>query len=86
MSNEASAAAHAAKTHNIVVNAKPKQFEGPIISYEEAVKLAFPEGPFDVIYTVQYVNPHGHDGTLAPGQKTPLHDGMEFVVRKTNRS
>jgi hypothetical protein len=83
MSNETSAAA---KTHSIVVNAKPKQFEGPLITYEEAVKLAFPDGPFDVIYTVQYVNPRGHDGTLAPGQKAPLHDGMEFVVRKTNRS
>lgn len=74
------------KVHDIVVNGKPRQFEGPLISYDDVVRLAYPEGPFDIIYTVSYVNPHGHDGTLAPGQKTPVHDGMEFVVRKTGRS
>jgi hypothetical protein len=79
-------ATHHPKVHDIVVNGKPRRFEGPTISYEEVVHLAFPEGPFDIIYTVAYTNPHGHDGTLAPGQKTPVHDEMEFRVRKTNRS
>lgn len=74
------------KVHNIVVNGKARQFAGPVITYEEVVRLAYPEGPFDIIYTVAYVNPHGHDGTLAPGQKTNVHEGMEFRVRKTNRS
>lgn len=74
------------KVHDVVVNGKPRQVEGPTISYEEVVRLAFPEGPFDIIYTVAYSNPHGHDGTLAPGQMTAVHDGMEFRVRKTNRS
>ncbi len=79
-------AKHHPKVHDIVVNGKPRQFSGPIITYEEVVKLAYPEGPFDIIYTVAYTSPHGHDGTLAPGQKTSVHDGMEFRVRKTNRS
>ncbi|MGN6828942.1 multiubiquitin domain-containing protein [Paucibacter sp. M5-1] len=74
------------KRHDIVVNGKPRQVEGPLITYDEAVRLAYPEGPFDIIYTVAYTNPNGHDGTLAPGQKTPVHDGMEFRVRRTNRS
>lgn len=74
------------KVHDIVVNGKKRQFQGPIITYDDVVRLAFPDGPFDVIYTVAYTNPNGHDGTLAPGQKTPVHDGMEFRVRKTNRS
>ena len=74
------------KVHEIFVNGKPRQFEGPTITYDEIVHLAFPEGPFDIIYTVVYVNPHGHDGTLAPGQRTAVHDGVEFSVRKTNRS
>lgn len=74
------------KAHRIVINGKPREFDGPTISYDEVVSLAFPEGSADIIYTVSYVNPHGHDGTLAPGQKTPVHDGMEFVVRKTGRS
>jgi hypothetical protein len=87
MSTEATAIeAHHTKVHEIVVNGRPRQFEGPTITYDEVVRLAFPEGPFDFIYTVVYINPHGHDGTLAPDQRTAVHDGMEFHVRKTNRS
>jgi hypothetical protein len=86
MTTEAGSAQAHAKVHNIFVNSKPRQFDGPIITYDQVIRLAFPEGPFDVIYTVAYVNPHGHDGTLSPEQKTPVHDGMEFVVRKTGRS
>jgi len=86
MSTEVSLETHKPKIHEIFVNSKPRQFEGASISYEQAVRLAFPEGPFDVIFTVAYANPHGHDGTLAPGQSTAVHDEMEFVVRKTNRS
>ncbi len=79
-------AARHPKVHNIVVNGKARQVAGPLITYEDVVRLAFPEGPFDIIYTVSYINPRGHDGTLAPGQKTAVHEGMEFRVRKTNRS
>lgn len=82
----ASAAKHNPKLHDIVVNGKPRQVEGPLITYDEAVRLAYPEGPFDIIYTVAHTDPNGHDGTLAPGQKTPVHDGMEFRIRRTNRS
>jgi len=81
-----SAEAEHAKGHDIVINGKKRHFDGPTISYEQVVQLAFPDGPSDIIYTVSYVNPHGHDGTLAPGQKTTVHEGMEFVVRKTGRS
>jgi hypothetical protein len=70
----------------IFVNGKSRAFEGRIISYEEVVHLAFPGVPLDVIYTVAYANPNGQDGTLAPGQSTNVHKGMEFRVRKTNRS
>ncbi len=74
------------KVHEIFVNGKPREFEGNTISYDQVVRLAFPEGPFDIIYTVAYVNLHGQDGTLAPGQSTHVHERMEFRVRKTNRS
>jgi len=82
----ASAETHHTKDHEIVVNGRKQKFEGPTITYEQVVHLAFPQGPFDIIYTVAYVNPHGHDGSLAPDQKTSVHDGMEFVVRGTGRS
>lgn len=75
-----------AKTHDIVVNGRPRTFRGQKISYDEIVRLAFPEGIFDVLYTVSYANPRGRDGTLAPGQDVSVKDGMSFNVGKTNRS
>jgi len=86
MNEQVSEAPSHAKTHDIVVNGRPRTFTGHKISYEEVVRLAFPEGPFDVLYTVSYANPHGRDGTLAPGQDVTVRDGMSFNVGKTNRS
>ncbi len=77
---------HKAGLHPIVVNGKPREVKGSTISYDEVVTLAYPEGPFDITYTVVYTNPHGHDGTLVKDQETKIHDGMEFRVRKTGRS
>ena len=74
------------KDHDIVVNGKLRAFAGDSITYEQLIRLAFPEGPFDVLFTVAYANPHGNDGTLAPGQDTHVKDGMSFNVVKTNRS
>jgi hypothetical protein len=72
--------------HEIFVNGKPRTYHHEHISYAEVVHIANPEGPFDILYTVAYANFHGHDGTLAPGQSTTVHNAMEFRVRKTHRS
>lgn len=72
--------------HEIFVNGKPRTYHHEHISYEDVVHIAFPEGPFDILYTVAFANFRGHDGTLAPGQFTTVHNAMEFRVRKTNRS
>jgi hypothetical protein len=72
--------------YEIFVNGKPRKYHHEQISYEDVVRLASPDGPFDILYTVAFANLHGHDGTLAPGQSTAVHNGMEFRVRKTNRS
>ena len=74
------------KTFEIVVNGRPRTVTDDTISYDQVVRLAFPEGPFDTVYTVSYANPHGKDGTLAPGQDTHVKEGMSFNVIKTNRS
>ena len=85
-------AGHPSQSHphpvllEIFVNGKSRTYPPGRISYEDVVHLAFPEGPFDILYTVAYANIHGHDGTLAPGQSTAVHNAMEFRVRKTNRS
>lgn len=74
------------KSFTIVVNGTPEVWSDQHITYEQAVQLAFPGGPTDLLYTVSYASPHGKDGTLAPGQKTVVKDGMIFNVGKTNRS
>lgn len=74
------------KPHDIVINGQQVTVSEHRISYEQVVRLAFPGGPFDILYSVSYAKPHGHDGTLAPGQETTIHDGMSFNVIKTNRS
>lgn len=72
--------------HYIIVGGTPHEFHGETITYEEAVRLEFPDATFDVIYTVSYSTCHGHEGTLAPGQNTKVEDGMVIHVRKTHRS
>ncbi|MEM5338716.1 multiubiquitin domain-containing protein [Paraburkholderia azotifigens] len=74
------------KTYNLVINGQQETVSDHQLTYEQVVRLAFPAGPFDILYSVSYANPHGHDGTLAPGQKTVVKDGMSFNVVKTNRS
>lgn len=76
------------KSHKIIVNGRPREVHEDELSYNQVVKLAFPDGPFDgsVLFTVSYANPHGHDGTLAEGQSVKVKDRMSFNVGKTNRS
>jgi hypothetical protein len=74
------------KSYGIIVNGKQRTVTENTISYEQVVRLAFPEGPFDILFTVAYASPHGKDGTLAPGQDTHVKEGMSFNVIKTNRS
>ena len=76
------------KTQTIIVNGRPREVTGNKITYEEVVKLAFPDDASnqDSDYTVAYANPHGKDGTLVAGQETTVREGMVFNVTKTNRS
>lgn len=74
------------KSAEIFVNTIPHAVTQKRISYEEVVRLAFPQGPFDVTYSVDYANEHGKDGTLSKGQDTKVHNGMHFNVIKSNRS
>lgn len=74
------------KSFHIVINGQQETVKDNHLTYEQIVRLAFPDGPFDILYSVTYANPRGHDGTLAPGQKVTVKDGMSFNVVKTNRS
>lgn len=71
---------------NIIINARPHQVEGPTITYQQVVSLAFPNTSQDTLYSVHYVSPKHADGTLAEGQHVQLVNGMKFDVTATNRS
>lgn len=76
------------RTVTIIINGRPRQVTGKMVSYEEIVKLAFPDDPSnqDIDFTVAYANPHGKDGELVAGQEVHVKEGMVFNVTKTNRS
>lgn len=77
----------------IIVNGRQRKIKGNIVSFEEAVKIAFPSGPSrpDIKYSVTYGNalkPH-RDGELDPGQKVVVkpgrkpHEETSFCVTET---
>ncbi len=78
---------HENKPNNIIINARPKKFDGDRITYSDVVELAFPDSVDPgVVYTVSYVGPHIPDGTLVENQSVAIRNGVKFDVIKTNRS
>lgn len=76
--------------HHIIVNARRKTVSGRKISFENVVKLAFPEGPPSpqTVYTVAYSNgpPRNPEGKLVAGRSVKIRDEMIFDVTETSRS
>ena len=72
----------------IYVNTDPVVWDHPQITYDELVKLAFPNGPFDgnVRYSITWTKPDGSEGALLKGGKIKVVDGMQFDVRNTDKS
>jgi hypothetical protein len=78
------------KTYNIVVNGRQQTIAGNELSYDQVVKLAYPNpltGP-NVLISVTYRRGIGDkpEGTLSPGQSVRLKDGMIFDVVVTDKS
>lgn len=73
------------KPFHIEVNGRDKEVTGPSISYDRLVELAFPDTP-SAECTISYTGPHIPDGSVAKTQSVELHNGMKFIVTKTNRS
>ena len=77
------------KAVTIFVNTTPHEVKKDEISYEQVVKLAFPDGPTgsNPGYTVLYQRGHGNkDGELVAGQSVKVKDRMSFDVTPTNLS
>jgi len=81
---------HDKKDVTIIVNGRPRVVEKTELSFEEVVRLAFPNANFgpDFEYTVTYSK--GPDpkkeGTLTAGQPIKVKEGMIFNVTETNKS
>ena len=77
------------KGYGIIVNTRSKTVESEYVTYEEVVSLAFdppPSGPY-ILITVKYrKGPRGSKGSLLPGKKTKVAEGMIFNVRVTDQS
>jgi len=78
------------KGFTIFVNARRKQVDDEVLSFEQVVALAFdpvPTGEF-VGFTVAYSKgPKGsEEGFLTEGQEVPVKSGMRFNVEQTDKS
>jgi Multiubiquitin len=73
----------------IIVNGRPRTIEGDEVSFEEAVKLAFPQPPpgDNIVYTVAYRKAAGdRSGDLVKGQSVKVKEGTIFDVTATDKS
>jgi|SRR5438045_2757046 len=78
------------KKFTIIVNGQQKTVATRTVTFEEIVKLAFPNPPTgpNIIFTVGYEDgPHANpSGSLLPGGKVKVKDGMIFNVTPTDKS
>lgn len=72
----------------IYINGEPTLWRAERITYDEAVKIAFPDGPFggDIRYNVSWTKPDGQEGPLRPNHSVDVVEGMRFRVRNTDKS
>lgn len=78
------------KESTIIVNARPKQFKGKEISFNQVVELAFgavSPNP-NVVYTVTYKKGEGKksEGSMDKGDIVGVKEGMIFNVTQTDKS
>lgn len=81
-------ASHHEATFHIAVNGTEEVWHKKEISYDEVVKLAFPNGPHggDIRYNVTWNKPDGEEGSLRPGHSVKVVNEMSFRVRNTDKS
>ena len=78
---------HALHLH-IFVNGTSEVWDNHKISYEEAVRLAFPNGATggNIRYTVSWTKPEGQEGSLRAKESVNVVNEMRFDVRNTDKS
>lgn len=76
------------KTVTIIVEGKPHEWPKEEITYEEVVKLEFPNYSPNVTYSVKFKRGQGSkpEGILSPGGSVKVKEGMVFNVSETGQS
>jgi len=78
------------KETEIIVNARPREVEGNVVTFEQVVELAFPATPPDpnTVFTMTYRGAVSkpHEGELGAGGKVQVRKGTIFNVTKTTKS
>jgi len=78
------------KTYRVYINGQEKLVATGTMTFEEIVALAFPNPPTgqNILFTVGYEDgPHVNPmGSLMPGGKIKIKDGMIFNVTPTDKS
>jgi hypothetical protein len=74
----------------IVVGGQPKEWDKEQISFDQVVKLAYPDvSPDDnkVFYVNYEKGPkQNREGMMDPGSKVHVQEGMEFIVERGDKS
>jgi len=74
----------------VIVNSRPREVPGHIVTFEQIVHLAFPGvvSNENTVYSMTYRHAasHPHAGELGPGGKVEVKKGTVFNVTRTIRS
>jgi hypothetical protein len=75
------------KIYRITVNGEHKTVDRDVLSYDEVVRLAFPQPVEGTIYSVSFEKAEDpKEGTLVAGQDVTIKENTEFDVDDTGRS
>jgi hypothetical protein len=78
---------HHEKTYKVVVNGTPTNVDHEVLSYDEVVRLAFPNPDANTIYSISFEHAkEPKEGDLLPGQSVTIKQNAEFDVDDTGRS
>lgn len=75
------------KTYKIAVNGVEKTVDHDVLTYDEVVRLEFPQPNPTTIYSVTFEKAkEPKEGELLPGQSVEIKENTEFDVDDTGRS
>ena len=81
---------HEGQDHKVtvIVNGQRRTVEGAQLSYEQVVRLAFPNVDPNTAYTVTYDKGprENREGSMDAGDRVRIQNGMVFNVSATSKS